>query len=115
MDEQRRHERHAMIDDLPVTIPVLGEDIGKLVDLTGEGTMIRYTLPMKPKARYRLHVELTEPVNGQERFELVGECIWCRPAPGLSGYNVGLSFVNLDPEIRDIVEILIAPGVPMLD
>ncbi len=115
MDDKRKHERHAMIDDLPITIPVLGDDVGKLMDLTRKGSMIRYTLPMKPKTRYRLHVKLTEPVNGREEFELVAECIWCRPAPGLNGYNAGTTFVNLEAEILDIIDILVAPGVPTLD
>lgn len=115
MDNQRKHDRYFMFDRLTVSIPELGEDIGHLVDLTPAGTMIRSDLPLVADARYRLSVELCEPIDGRETFEVEGTCLWCRPARSLGGFNAGFEFVDVDPAVARILGTLSGQEISALD
>lgn len=109
MENRRKHRRYLMFDMLPVTLANRGGCVGYLMDLTAAGMMIRSSCALKPGSRYGVHVELREPLGGQTRLDVVGDCQWCRPAPSGNGFNAGLQFVAASPTATAIIEALMHP------
>ncbi len=103
MDDRRNRVRTFMLDILPVSISGLGEGIGHLIDITDGGLMIRCGVPVEVGARQTLTVELKEPIMDSMKIELQAECLWCRQAPSLGGYNAGYYLV--EPSSRTLASI----------
>jgi hypothetical protein len=114
MENRRKHRRYLMFDMLPVALANRGGCIGCLMDLTPAGMMIRSHCSLKPGGRYGVRVDLREPIGGETRLEVVGDCQWCRQAPS-GGFNAGLSLIEPTPRALTIIEALSHPRVPAAD
>ena len=115
MENRRKYARKLMFDMLPVSIAGLGDCIGYLVDLTPAGLMLRSTCPVEPGTRYVIQVELREPVDGRETLEIDGECVWCRRAPVMNGFNAGFQLADDSANTKRLIEALSRPPVPLPD
>jgi hypothetical protein len=112
MKNRRKYSRKLMFDMLPVSLAGLGDCIGYLVDITPAGLMLRSTCAVEQGKTYGIRVELREPVDGVDTLEIQGECIWCRPAPAMNGFNAGFSFTESMAVSERLIEELGRPPVP---
>jgi hypothetical protein len=115
MNNRRKHARKLMFDMLPVSLAGLGDCIGYLVDITPAGLLLRSNCPLDPGRRYGLRIELREPVNGLTELAVEGECVWCRRAPTMNGFNAGIRFAPGSPLTAELVEAISLPPVPADD
>ena len=112
MENRRKQKRYFMFDMLSVSVEGLGQRIGHLVDLTTEGLMVCCEYPLEVGRKTRITVELREPVAGREELVVEGDCLWCRRAPSLGGFNAGFQLREPDSEALQIIAALTASTTP---
>lgn len=91
-EERRLHER-VEVRDLKVISTYIGENVGKLVDLSQGGMQIKGNAKFDRNASYKFHIPLDKNTLGKDFVELDAECIWCSQEEDEEMYTGGFIFL----------------------
>lgn len=106
-DDRRRQPRQFSAYCLKIMDADSGNTFGHLVDMTTDGLMVKSDQPIREHSLHQLTMELPDEVGEAETVEFVAYSKWCRNAPELPIYDIGLEFRDASAQSQRIMEYLI--------
>ena len=108
MEEKRRAQRKQTKDFLGVCHRETEEFLGRLIDLSVKGMMIRAVQNMDAKSIYKFRIDLPTVVAGGQLLELDAECVWSSESTESGGrFDVGFKFTHLNFEVVKTIKYLL--------
>lgn len=108
MPEQAGHRRHRhLFYYLKVFDARTGRLLGHLVDMTGEGLMLRNREPLPVDRNFAIRMELPAAVEGQTDVVLEARSVWCRPDANPDYYGVGFRLIAVPRSCRSLLRSMI--------
>lgn len=105
---KRRYERVYLGTDVPVLDVLMGEEIGKVVNLTVEGMMLALREPQEPGAIYQLALILPEDLEATDDAIYLGaDCLWCSATSAGGYFWAGLQILDASLEAQTLIGQLI--------
>lgn len=96
MNEKRKAQRKQTEHFLGVYHRETEEFIGRLIDLSVKGMMIRAVLNMDVNSIYEFRIDLPTPVAGRHFLAFDAKCVWWRAsAKSKNKYDVGFKITNI--------------------
>ena len=111
MDEKRKAQRKQTVAFLGVYHRETEEFLGRLIDMSVNGIMIRAVQNMDVNSIYEFRIDLPTPIAGRHFLIFDAECVWCRDsAKSKNRYDVGFKIINIKfNEIETIQNLLYDP------
>lgn len=107
MEDRRKIKRRFLLYYMRVYDATSRHQIGNLVDITPEGTMVVSDSPFPIESTTRLRLELTEEVANKSFLEFSARSIWCKPDLSPELYNIGFEILDLAPGDAKIIQRII--------
>ena len=102
--ERRKMNRRKISYYLPVMDSATKQVIGHLMNLSPTGLTMDSQVPIPPKLKFSLHMDLMEEIAGQASVEFEATSVWCLPdsiQPFL--YNAGFRIIDISPADLEVI------------
>jgi len=108
MDERRKDPRKQTEHFLGVYHRETEEFIGRLIDLSVKGMMIRAVQDMDVNSIYEFRIILPTFVAGRDYLELDAKCVWLiHSTKSIGKLDVGFMFTNISFEEAESIQFLL--------
>lgn len=108
MDERRKDQRKQTEHFLGVYHRETEEFIGRLVDLSVTGMMIRAVQNIDVNCLYEFRIVLPTFVGGRDYLELDAMCVWLiHSTKSFGKLDVGFMFTEISPEEAGSIQLLL--------
>jgi len=108
MDKKRKAQSKQTEHFLEVYHRETEEFLGRLIDLSEKGMMIRAVQNMDVKSIYKFRIDLPTVVARRQFLELDAECVWSSKSTESSGsFDVGFKFTYLNIEVVETIQYLL--------
>lgn len=108
MDERRKSPRRRTEHFFGVYDCYSSDYVGKLIDLSIMGLLLRAERLMKIDGIYEFRVELPKPIAKKTELVFDAKCIWCLDSTHLDGkYDAGFNITNISFEEIETIQYLL--------
>lgn len=108
MDERRKSERKQTQHFFGLYDQDTGDYVGKLVDLSIKGMMVRAEQLMDTDCIYEFRIELPKPIARKTELLFDAKCMWCVESTHLDGkYDAGFEISDIKFEEIETIQYLL--------
>jgi hypothetical protein len=101
MQEQRKHPRKVIEQDLSVTDVNSGNVLGRLVNLSVGGMMLYAGNRIANLSVFQVSFDLPDGEDASGPLQLGIECLWCSASDRPNGFWVGFHIIDIAEEHRE--------------
>ena len=109
MGDKRKEERKQIMAFTPAYALNPRVLLGYVADLTLSGAMVVGEKPMEPDTSLTLEISFPDDVpeipNSQMRVP--ARVAWCRDENDQGNYDIGFEFIELKPEDKEVIEVIL--------
>ncbi len=106
MLDRRKTSRIHLVYYLAVFDRKTGKHIGYLSDITSDNAMVLTEKPLETDTDYQLKIEPISESYGSKFIEVDAGCTRCDFDKSLDFYHCGFTFLNINPDDFDEIEIM---------
>lgn len=93
--------------DLMVVDRLTDAQLGRIANLSLEGAMVASRKPVDTPAVFACKMDLPSRLHGFEKIEFDIQAKWCKRNDSTGVYETGYQFVNLTPECKRLIRVIL--------